>query len=116
MARLILIVNATQVVTSTANPYGILSVVSGYPKTFDSISYNNDVGLTLKMAKADYFKKLGANYEDTNPARVMTTVTLTAVDGRDIMHESVGELPVPVPEPELEPEPEEEPETPTEGE
>lgn len=106
MARTILTVNATQVVTSQANPLGIKSIVSGYPKDFDSKDYNNDVGLTFKMAKADYFKKLGANYEDTNPARVMTTVTLTAADGRDIMHESVGELPIPIPEPEPEPEPE----------
>ena len=48
MARTILTVNATQVVTSQANPQGILSVVSGYPKTFDSSlsPYNGDIEAT----------------------------------------------------------------------
>ena len=38
--RNIFIVNATQVVTSASHPEGLYSVVSGYPKTFDSRSYN----------------------------------------------------------------------------
>ena len=38
--RQIYIVNATQVVVSEAHPEGLFSVVSGYPKTFDSRNYN----------------------------------------------------------------------------
>ena len=49
MARNIFVVNATQVVTSDSHPEGLFSVVSGYPKTFDSRSYpaadgNRDAG------------------------------------------------------------------------
>ena len=37
--RQIFIVNATQVVVSDSHPEGLFSVVSGYPKTYDSRSY-----------------------------------------------------------------------------
>ena len=90
MARNIFIVNATQVVTSQANPRGLLSVVSGYPKTFDSKDYNNDVDLTLRKAKADYHNRLGIMYDDTNENRIMKTVTLEAADGFQSMAESIG--------------------------
>lgn len=90
MARTILTVNATQVVTSQANPRGIKSVVSGYPKDFDSKDYNDDIELTMKKAKADYYNRLGAMYDDVNENRIMKTMTLEAADGRQILHESIG--------------------------
>lgn len=90
MARTILTVNATQVVTSQSNPRGIISTVSGYPKNFDSRSYNDDVELTMKKAKADYFNRLGIMYDDTNANRIMQTVTLEAANGKQILHESIG--------------------------
>ena len=96
MARMILIVNATQVVTSQANPAGIKSVVSGYPKDFDSTDYNNDLELTMKMAKAEYYNRLGVMYGDTNANRILKTVTLEAIDGHQILHECVGYLLDPV--------------------
>ena len=98
MARTILIVNATQVVTSESNPMGLLSVVSGYPKTFDSplSPYNGDIELTMKAAKADFYDRLSKNYADTNANRVMKTVTLETADGRAILPaESIGYLPEP---------------------
>ena len=100
MARTILTVNATQVVVSQANPQGIISTVSGYPKTFDSTSYNGDIELTMKKAKADYFNRLGIMYDDTNENRIIKTVTLENVKGETILCESIGKFPV-------EPEPEE---------
>lgn len=108
MARNIFIVNATQVVTSEQNPYGIFSVMSGFPKTFDS-GNDGDTDQVLKTAKAAYFDQLSKNYANTNPARVMTTVTLEMANGRTIMSESIGAFPSVEPEPEPEPEPEEEP-------
>ena len=55
--RNIFIVNATQVVTSEAHSEGLFSVVSGYPKTFDSRSYpaadgnsNGDPDAALRAA------------------------------------------------------------------
>ncbi len=98
MARSILIVNATQVVTSQANPQGLLSTVSGYPKTFDSNSYNGDTELTTKKAKADYFNRLGIMYDDTNANRIIKTVTLENVYGATILREFVGDFPVSEPE------------------
>ena len=93
MARSIIIVNATQVVTSQANPQGILSVVSGYPKTFDSTSYGNDIELTMKKAKADYYNRLGIMYDDTNENRIIKTVTLSNVKGEALLFESIGNFP-----------------------
>jgi len=90
MARTILTVNATQVVTSQANPKGIKSVVADYPKDFDSKDYNDDVGLTMKKAKAEFYSRLGIMYGDTNENRIIKTVTLEAIDGRQILHESIG--------------------------
>lgn len=92
MARTILIVNATQVVTSESNPQGLLSVVSGYPKTFDSSlsPYNGDIELTMKAAKADYYDRLGIMYGNTNANRIIQTVTLQNVFGENILYDSIG--------------------------
>lgn len=80
--------------------------MTGYPKTFDTINYNDDEDKTLRMAKAAYLSQLATNYSVDN--RAMTTVTLERADGRQIMRESIGAFPVvvqPEPEPEEEVEP-----------
>ena len=93
MARNIFTVNATQVVVSESHPEGLFSVISGYPKTFDSRNYNatetNPDGSeekALQMAKSEYFSRLSANY--ASDSRAMWTVTLERSDGRQIMRES----------------------------
>lgn len=105
--RQIYIVNATQVVTSESHPEGLMSVVSGYPQTFDSRSYpsdnpNGDEEKALSMAKSAYLAQLSANYANSNPTRVMMVVTLERADGRTIMRECIGAFPdmTPTPEPE----------------
>ena len=107
--RNIFIVNATQVVTSESHPEGLFSVVSGYPKTFDSRSYpasdgnlNGDEEKALSMAKSAYLAQLSTNYANANPTRVMMVVTLERADGRTIMRECIGAFPdmTPVLEPE----------------
>jgi len=90
MGRTVLIVNATQVVTSEQNPQGLFSVVNGYPKTFDSRNYNDDLELTMKKAKAEYFDRLGIMYDDTNANRIMKTVTLETANGNQVLSESIG--------------------------
>ena len=121
MLRNIYIVNATQVVTSDSHPEGLFSVVSGYPKTYDSRSYNateqnpnGDTDAALKAAKAEYFSRLSANYAGS-ATRVMATVTLTMSNGKTIMSECIGNFPDMTPAPAPAPEPEPEPE-PIEGE
>jgi hypothetical protein len=97
--RNIYIVNADQVVTSQSHPEGVYSTISGYPKTYDSRSYNatdanpnGDEGAALNAAKSEYFARLSALYVGS-PTRVMATVTLTRADGRQIMRESIGAFP-----------------------
>lgn len=96
--RNIFIVNATQTVTSESHPEGLFSVVSGYPKIFDSRNYNvteenpnGDEERALQVAKAEYFSQLSAMYSANN--RAMAVVTLERADGRQIMRESIGTFP-----------------------
>lgn len=103
--RQIYIVNASQVVTSESHPEGIYSVMSGYPKTFDSRSYdateenpNGNEEKALNSAKSEYFSRLSAMYVGS-PTRVMATVTLERADGRTIMRECIGAFPDMTPEP-----------------
>ena len=105
MARNIFIVNATQVVVSEANPQGIFSVISGYPKTYDSMSFNDDAEAALRAAKSEYYSRLSANYAGST-TRVMATVTLSQANGQLVMRDSTGAFPVVAPAP-VEPEPEE---------
>ena len=101
MSRTVIIVNATQVVTSESNPMGIYSIMTGFPKVFDS-GEGGDIEQTMKTAKSAYFAQLSANYANTNPNRVMTTVTLEMANGQQILRECIGAFPdmTPVPEPE----------------
>lgn len=99
MARNVFIVNASQVITSEAHPEGLYSVVSGFPKTFDGEEAD-----ALKAAKAAYYAQLSTNYGNSNPSRVMMTVTLERADGRQYIAESIGAFPEVQPEPTPEPE------------
>ena len=99
MARNIFIVNATQVVISQSHPEGLLSVVSNYPKYFDSRSYpaedgnpNGNSDAALRAAKAEYYDRLSKNYSGSE-TRVMSTVTLETAQGRTILSECIGEFP-----------------------
>ena len=105
MARNIFIVNATQVVTSDSHPEGLFSVISGYPKNYDSLTYNGDAEAALRAAKSEYYSRLSSNYAGST-TRVMATVTLSQANGQLIMRDSTGAFPViaPTPEPEVEPE------------
>ena len=106
--RNIFIVNATQVVTSESHPEGLFSVMSGFPKSFDSRSYpatdgnpNGDEEKALNMAKSAYLAQLSTNYANANPTRVMMVVTLERADGRQILRECIGAFPDMTPAPEL---------------
>ena len=110
MERNIYIVNATQVVISDSHPEGLYSVVNGYPKNFDSRSYdateenpNGNTDKALMAAKSEYFSRLSANYAGSE-TRVMSTVTLMTAQGRTIMQECIGKFPDMTPAPDEEPE------------
>ena len=98
--RQIYIVNATQVVTSDSHPEGLYSVMSGYPKTFDSRNYNatntnpdGDVEKVYNKAEADALKKVGDILDADNPTRAMATVTITRADGVSVYHRCIGKFP-----------------------
>ena len=108
--RNIFIVNATQVVASESHPEGLYSVVSGYPRQFDSRNYNSteqnpngDTDAALRAAKSEYYSRLSAIYAGS-ANRVMATITLEQADGRTIIRDSIGAFPdmTPAPEPEEE--------------
>lgn len=112
MARNIFIVNATQVVTSDSHPEGLFSVISGFPKMYDSESFSGNTESALNAAKSEYYARLSANYAGS-ATRVMATVTLSQANGQLIMRDSTGAFPVIAPTPV---EPEEEPEVVPDGE
>ena len=103
--RNIYTVNAMQCVVSESHPEGLFSVVSGYPKPFDSRSYaapdgnpNGDTDAALRAAKSEYYSRLSAFYAGS-AARVMATITLEQADGRQIMRDSIGAFPDMTPAP-----------------
>ena len=67
---------------------------------YDSGQIIRVTGITLP---ATYKAEFSKNYANTNPVRVMTTVTLEMASGEQILKESIGGLPVPEPEPEVTP-------------
>lgn len=98
--RQIYIVNATQVVTSDSHPEGLFSVMSGYPKTFDSRNYNasdtnpdGDAEKAYQKAEADALKKVGDILDADNSTRAMATVTITRADGVSVYHRCIGKFP-----------------------
>lgn len=98
MARNIFIVNAYVV---DAN--GTFNVLSGYPKNFDSNTYNYDVDKALKRAQGELSEVWGAMCKRDD--RQLQVVTLTQANGQLIDRKSDGFLVDPViPEPEEEPE------------
>ena len=102
MARNIFIVNATQVVTSDAHPEGLFSVISGFPKNYDSETYEGSAEKALNAAKSEYYARLSANYAGS-ATRVMATVTLSQANGQLIMRDCTGAFPVITPAPVEEP-------------
>ena len=68
-----------------------------FPEGFDS-GEGGDIEQTMRTAKSAYYAQLSTNYANTNPARVMTTVTLEMANGQQILRESIGGFPVIEPE------------------
>lgn len=108
--RQIYTVDAKQVVPSPSHPEGVYSSVPGYPKTFDSRSYNattenpnGDPERAFIVAKADFLAEWSALLV-SDSARVMWAITLTRADGRQMMQESWGAFPDMTPAPEPAPE------------
>ena len=86
MARQIFIVNANIV---DAN--GAFHVLDGYPVTYDSKNYNDDVEKAQKRAEGAFSECWGAMCKRDD--RIMQTVTLTTADGFQLDKKSMGSFP-----------------------
>lgn len=85
MQRNIFIVNAYVV---DAN--GTFNNLSGYPKTFDSRSYGNDIGKAQQRAIGDMSEVFGAMCKvDT---RQLQTAVVTTADGFIVERKSIGQI------------------------
>lgn len=115
-------VYATQIVVSESNPQGVLSVISGYPKYYDSRDYkattdnpNGSEEIALYAAREEFNGEVKRLSLADAPSRVGWVVTLIRTsDGREIDRKAVGGYPDMTPAPE--PETPEEPEEPKQGE
>lgn len=77
---------------------GKLTILDGYPKSYDSQHYNNDVDKTQNKALADAHGLLAEMY--TKDTRQLQLVKVETVDGFEVYNQTIGELaPLPDPEP-----------------
>lgn len=86
MARNIFSVNA-MIVGSDGTFYN----VDGYPKAFDSKSYNDDVDKAQARAEGEFSDAWGAMCKRDD--RFIQTVTMTDVYGNQLSHKSRGNFP-----------------------
>ena len=75
---------------------GTFNHLDGYPKKFDSNSYQNDPDKAKKRAEGDMSEAWGAMCK--NDVRQIQTVTLTDVFGFQVEKRSMGKFPIPEPE------------------
>ena len=83
MARQIYIVSA-----SIVDANGTYSALSGYPKTFDSRNYSDDIEKAQRRAEGDFSEAWGAMCKRDD--RQIQTVTLSTVSGIQLDRKSVG--------------------------
>ena len=77
---------------------GTKNYLSGYPKDFDSRSYQDDVAKARKRADGDFSDVWGAFCKRDD--RQIQTVTLTNIFGEQLGHKSMGKFPESEEEPE----------------
>lgn len=90
-----------EVYAKVVDANGAYNTLSGYPKVFDSHSYNDDVDKALRRAKAEFHETAGAMLKRDD--RQQQTVILMGSDGFIIESFTDGAVTdLPDPEPELE--------------
>lgn len=75
---------------------GTFSYLSGYPKTFDSKNYSDNVDTAKKRAEGDMSEQWGAMCKRDD--RMIQTVTLEDVFGNMLEKKSIGNFPSVEPE------------------
>lgn len=69
---------------------GTYNTLSGYPKIFDSRSYNGDIDKTLRRATGEFSETYGAMCKRDD--RQLQTVILMTADGFVIERKFIGEI------------------------
>ncbi len=93
--------NIYEVYAKIVDANGTYNTLSGYPKSFDSRNYDNNIDKALQRARGEYHETLGAMCKRDD--RQLQTVILMSADGFVIESSHIGriaELPEPEPEPE----------------
>lgn len=98
-----------EVYAKVVDANGTYNTLSGYPKVFDSRSYDNDIQKTYDRALAEYHTTLGAMYK-ADTRQLQLAMVIRVGDGEWLERVRIGklaDLPDPEPDPDPEPEPEE---------
>lgn len=77
---------------------GTYSTLSGYPKSFDSRNYNNDIYKTFQRAQGEFYSTFGTMC--TRDDRQIQTVFLMSINGDVLISKSIGKL-ADLPDPDL---------------
>lgn len=81
-----------QVTAQVVDANGTWSMLSGYPKNFDSRSYNNDIDKARKRAEGDWHGVMqGFSTADTRQLQLAQVVQLST--GAIIQNEYIGGFP-----------------------
>ena len=88
-----------EVVAKVVDANGTLNALTGYPKTFDSRSYNNDITKTQQRAVGEWHNALGAmSVADTRQCQIAFVYRVS--DGLVLGCEHIGAIAdLPDPEP-----------------
>lgn len=89
-----------EVYAKVVDANGAYNTLSGYPKVFDSNSYEGDTDKALRRAKGEFSDTVGAMYKRDD--RQIQTVLLLTARGKVVMCECIGDFPETQPEPEPE--------------
>lgn len=69
---------------------GTFNPLSGYPKTFDSNNYNNNIDKARARALGEYHEVLGAFYK-RDDRQLQTAICMTA-SGHVLASQAIGEI------------------------
>jgi hypothetical protein len=79
-----------EVYAKVVDSTGAYNTLSGYPKVFDSHSYNDDIDKALKRATGEFCETFGAMCK--NDTRQLQTVILMSADGFVIDRKNIGKI------------------------
>ena len=77
------------VIASVVDSNGTFTIMSGYPKSYDSKNYGGDLAKTRMRAEGDWHETIGAMCKRED-RQVQTVVLVRISDGSVILSQSIG--------------------------